>query len=492
MTPQELRSSILLAAFSGDFVLPNENDSIEAYLNKVYEKQKELSDKKMIKIGKYDKTINYDGQIPKGWICTKIGSISSLVTKQTGFDYSKVIKPSLIESPTPGSLPLIQTRNFKGKSFDFDSKFYVPKEITDLYPNLVLNKKCILLSIVGASIGNVGYFDFNEIGFLGGAIAKIDLIDNEIIDFLYYYLQSPYGYKQIMANYKACAQGTITVENVRNIIVPMPSIEEQKRIVSKIEKLMPFVDEYEASYNKIEMLHNQFPLELKKSILKFAFEGKLVEQLSIEGTGYELYERIKSEKDTNLKKELLKQAQQLSRIGEDEIPFSIPSSWKWVRIGEIFCHSAGKSLNSSDKEGKEYKYITTSNVYWNSFILDDLKSMFYKESELEKCTAKKGDLLILEGGDIGRAAIWNYDYDIKIQNHIHRLRPISEIYVKFYYYVFYLYKNSNWIEGKGIGLKGLSANKLKSIVVPLPPFEEQKRIVNKIEELFSKCDELII
>lgn len=168
-----------------------------------------------------------------------------------------------------------------------------------------------------------------------------------------------------------------------------------------------------------------------------------------------------------------------------EEPFDIPTTWKWVQIKDIFIHSAGKALNSSDTEGCKYQYITTSNVYWNSFNLDDLKTMYYKESEIDKCSAKKGDLLVLEGGDIGRAAIWNFDYDIRIQNHIHRLRPQKGVNVEFYYLIFYLYKNSNSIEGRGIGLQGLSANRLKSLNVPFPPFNEQNKIVTKVNEIFD-------
>lgn len=156
-----------------------------------------------------------------------------------------------------------------------------------------------------------------------------------------------------------------------------------------------------------------------------------------------------------------------------------------MQIKDLFIHSAGKALNSSDTEGKEYPYITTSNVYWNRFVLDNLKTMYYKNSELEKCSATKGDLLVLEGGDIGRAAIWNYDYDIRIQNHIHRLRPVIGLNVYFYYLVFFLYKNSNSIEGRGIGLQGLSANRLKTMIVPLPPYNEQRKIVETINEIFD-------
>ena len=166
----------------------------------------------------------------------------------------------------------------------------------------------------------------------------------------------------------------------------------------------------------------------------------------------------------------------------DEVPFDIPDSWEWVRLGEIYQHNTGKALNASNRSGKLLTYITTSNLYWNRFEIDSLREMYFSESEIEKCTAAKGDLLVCEGGDIGRAAIWSYDTDIRIQNHIHRLRSYSEICTEYYYYIFFLYKHAGWIGGKGIGIQGLSANALHALLFPLPPLSEQYRIVTKIKE----------
>ena len=154
-------------------------------------------------------------------------------------------------------------------------------------------------------------------------------------------------------------------------------------------------------------------------------------------------------------------------------------------MGDLFKHNTGKALNSSKSEGTILTYITTSNVYWDRFELDNLKSMPFTESEIEKCTVRKGDLLVCEGGDIGRAAIWNRNEDIRIQNHIHRLRPYDKINCQFYYYILYLYKLNGKINGNGIGLQGLSSNALHSIIVPLPPINEQVIITSRLEQLFS-------
>lgn len=231
------------------------------------------------------------------------------------------------------------------------------------------------------------------------------------------------------------------------------------------------------------------PQELKNSILQRAIEGKLVEQRKEEGTGEELYKLIQEEKKKLVKEGNLKKQKPLPEITDDEIPFDIPESWKWVRVGMIFQHNTGKALNAKNREGVELEYITTSNLYWDRFDLENLKKMYFKDTEYEKNSVSKGDLLVCEGGDVGRAAIWDNEYSIMIQNHIHRLRPYHKLITRFFYYLFYFYKNIGLIGGKGIGIKGLSTKALSSIVFPLPPLAEQERIVEKIEDLMPLVGE---
>ena len=175
---------------------------------------------------------------------------------------------------------------------------------------------------------------------------------------------------------------------------------------------------------------------------------------------------------------------------EFESDFDIPSNWAWCNLGLLFNHNTGKALNSANSDGKFLTYITTSNVYWDKFELKNLKTMLFTENEIDKFTVTKGDLLVCEGGDIGRSAIWNFDEEIRIQNHLHRLRPYSRIYTKFYYYIMYLYKANGRINGNGIGLQGLSSNALHNIIVPVPPVEEQKRIVDSIDSVLSLIEQI--
>ena len=235
------------------------------------------------------------------------------------------------------------------------------------------------------------------------------------------------------------------------------------------------------------------PEQLKASILQYAIQGKLVEQRPEEGTGEELYQQIQAEKQRLIQEKKIKKEKPLAEISEDEVPFDIPESWKWVRVGEIFAHNTGKAMNSSakkvDKPGRIKRFITTSNLYWNSFDFSSVKEMFFSDDELERCTVTKGDLLMCEGGAYyGRTAIWNYDYDICFQNHVHRLRPYKAIELRFFYNLFYFYKSMNMMNAKGTAMPGLSSQTLHQMVVPLPSLAEQKRIVAKIEELLPLVD----
>ena len=161
--------------------------------------------------------------------------------------------------------------------------------------------------------------------------------------------------------------------------------------------------------------------QLKNSILQEAIEGRLVPQDPNDEPASVLLERIRAEK-TRLVKEKKRKKDSWGEVEvtDDEKIFDIPNTWQWCKIGAIFQHASGKQLKGGDTEGTLHQYITTSNLYWDRFVLDDLKSMHYKDSELERCTAQKGDLLVCEGGDVGRSAIWPYDYNICLQNHVHK------------------------------------------------------------------------
>ena len=303
----------------------------------------------------------------------------------------------------------------------------------------------------------------------------------------------------------ATAQPGLAVSNIVEVFIPLPPLPEQLRIVSKIEKLLSLVKTYEQAQNGLNELNASLNEQLRKSILQEAIQGKLVPQIAEEGTAEKLLTEIREEKERLIKEGKLKKSALTDSIifkGDDNkyyeqignkhiditnsIPFDIPLSWQWIRLGTLFNHCTGKALNASNKEGVMKSYITTSNLYWNHFALDKLKQMPFTENELDKCTVTYGDLLVCEGGDIGRAAVWREDYNICIQNHVHKLRSFIPTCIMFYFYVFYFYKSAGYIGGKGIGIQGLSSRALDQLTIPLPPKSEQERIVEKIEILFDK------
>ena len=250
--------------------------------------------------------------------------------------------------------------------------------------------------------------------------------------------------------------------------------------------------------------------QLKNSILQWAIQGKLVPQDPNDEPASVLLERIRAEKARLVKEKKIKKDKNESIIyrGEDnsyyekfiatgevkciddEIPFEIPKGWEWTRIGNIFNHTSGKQQSSSNKSGgTPQKFITTSNLYWGYFVLDNVKVMNFTEEEIKTCSATKGDLLVCEGGaGYGRSAIWNYDYDICLQNHVHRLRPYVNGICEYVYHFIYLLKESNNLSSVGTAMPGLSANRLKKLLLPFPPLSEQNRIVAKLRELLPQVE----
>ena len=296
-----------------------------------------------------------------------------------------------------------------------------------------------------------------------------------------------------------------TYESMKSIVFPVPSISEQKRIVELLKEVLYLVKRYDKRQDALNYLNERINVKLQKSILQEVIQGKLVPQIAEEGTAEKLLAEIRKEKERLVKEGKLKKSvlsdsviykgddnkyyeqidKETKEITED-ILFDLPDKWQWCRIGAIFMHNNGKQLNKGNSKGKLMKYITTSNLYWDGFVLDNLKEMPFEKNEIDRCMAVKGDLLVCEGGDIGRSCIWNYDFPIMLQNHIHKLRPYIPLCTKFFYYIFNLYNLAGLIGGKGIGIQGFSSKALHNTLVPLPPLKEQYRIITQIEKLFEQ------
>lgn len=491
MTPEQLKSSILQYAIQGKLVEQRaEEGTGEELFQKIKRKREVLIKEKIIKKDKRtNSTINsreVPFDIPENWMWVTLGSILNKLTDgthRTPKYTSTGVKFVSVKDMSNGFLSLENT------------KFISEEEHKELFARCNPEKGDLILSKVGTT-GVPAIVDTTEPFSLFVSVALLKF-DCECVDveFLYYMLMSPLVQAQATENTRGVGNKNWVLDAIASTMVVFPPLSEQKRIVKKLKELLPYVDRYAASYEKLEQFNAKFPEDMKKSILQYAIQGKLVEQRAEEGTGEELYQQIQAEKQQLIEEKKIKKEKPLAEISEDEIPFDIPGSWKWVRVGEIFAHNTGKAMNSTakkvDKPGSVKRFITTSNLYWNSFDFSSVKEMFFSDDELERCTVTKGDLLMCEGGAYyGRTAIWNYDYDICFQNHVHRLRPYKAVELRFFYHLFYFYKSMNMMNAKGTAMPGLSSQTLHQMVVPLPPLSEQKRIVAKIEELLPLCERL--
>ena len=432
-------------------------------------------------------------EIPKGWEWTRIRNISQ---SYIGLTYS----PTDVSSR--GTI-VLRSSNIQDGKIVLNDVVRVSKEISK---KLQVEKNDIIICARNGSAKLVGksavVTDVTEPMTFGAFMA---ICKTALYQYVSIFLQSDLFFSQLRGVSGTTTINQLTQNNFNDFWIPIPPANEQKRIVEKLQNVSPFIERYSKSQETLNLMNIQIKEQLKKSILQEAIQGKLVPQIAEEGTAQELLEQIRQEKQKLVKEGKLKKSvltdsviykgddnkyyEQIDKENKEiteDILFDLPNKWQWCRIGTIFMHNNGKQLNKGNSKGKLMKYITTSNLYWDGFVLDNLKEMPFENNEIDRCMAVKGDLLVCEGGDIGRSCIWNYDFPIMLQNHIHKLRPYIPLCTKFFYYIFSLYNLAGLIGGKGIGIQGFSSKALHNTLVPLPPLKEQYRIVTQIEKLFEQ------
>ena len=243
--------------------------------------------------------------------------------------------------------------------------------------------------------------------------------------------------------------------------------------------------------------------QLKNSILQMAVQGKLVPQDPNDEPASVLLERIRAEKERLIKEKKIKREKNPSvifkgadntpyeKIGDevrslsDEIPFDIPDSWEWVTLKSIAISSLGKTLDKAKNKGELKPYLCSINVYWDGIDLTTVKEARLEEGELPKYLLKPGDLLICEGGDVGRSAVWESTQEMYYQNALHRVRFYGGINPYFFQLLLECYKGNLILDtySKGMTIKHLVQTALNAIIFPLPPLAEQNRIVDAINRL---------
>ena len=401
--------------------------------------------------------------MPEGWVWTRLCDITELIedcphstAKDEGAGFALIRTPNVGE----GHLILDGVHRVSESVYNKRNTRAIPTEGDIIYAR-------------EAPAGNAAVIRKGELVCLGQRTVLIrpvkQFVDTKLLT---YFILSTNSRNRLISTAVGSTAAHVNLETIRPFLIPLPPINEQKGIVVEIEKWLFIISSLQDSIASV----NNTIQSTKKKILDLAIHGKLVPQDPSDEPAIELLKRINPD---------FKPSDNLHYEGE------LPNGWCFSTIGDLFRHNTGKALNGKDQVGEELRYITTSNLYWDRFDLNEVRTMPFTEAEKEKCRATKGDLLVCEGGDVGRAAIWPHDFDVMIQNHIHRLRPREDISVRFYYYIFLLYKQMGLIGGKGIAILGLSSRELDKMVVPVPPVPEQHRIVTVIENLFAQMDALI-
>lgn len=494
MTPEQLKASILQMAIQGKLVEQRaEEGTAEELYQKIQKKKQKLIKEGKIKKEKplpeiTDEEVPFD--IPESW---KWVRVKNVCTKIVDGDHNP---PAGHNQPTDYLMLSATNINFD-KLVDLDKVRYVTREIFEVENQRTKVKvDDIFFTIVGSMGRSCVYKGGLNICFQRSVSVITTLLYPE---YLKYILDTPYIQNYMYINSTGTAQKGFYLKQVENLVIPIPPLEEQHRIVAKIEELLPYVDRYAEAYEKLEQFNARFPEDMKKSILQYAIQGKLVEQRPEEGTAEELYQKIQKEKQKLIKEGKIKKENPLPEITDDEIPFDIPESWKWVRIQDLFFAHSAMRIHQSDWKsegipffrGRELvRLAKTGDPKAEIFITED----FYNELKSKGGVPKKNDILISAVGTLGKVYVvrgtkkfyYKDAYILCLDNY-----GIAPYFVKYYIESPFI---QNYIYGGdayGTTVAQLTLEKLKKMLIPIPPLEEQHRIVAKIEELLPYFNRLI-
>lgn len=361
----------------------------------------------------------------------------------------------------------------------------------------------ILITIAG-TLGRTGLVRKENLPLnTNQAVAIIRLVNSNIVDlkYLVYELNSPQIQNILVEQKKITAIPNLTLEIIANCLISVPPLEEQHRIVAILEEILPYIDQYDKAYMKLETFNKKFPEDMKKSILQMAIQGKLVEQRPEEGTADELYEQIVAEKAQLIKDGKIKKEKPLPEITKDEFPFEIPSSWKWVRFGDFGSYKKGPFGSALTKSIFVPKGDDTIKVYEQKNAIQKDASLGeyyitrdYFESKMKGFEVFPGDIIVSCAGTIGETYIMPEEIEQGIINQaLMRMQLMPSVYAEYFLIYFdVILKQTARKSSKGSAIKNIPPfDELKSYLVPLPPLAEQKRVVAKIEELLPYCDQLI-
>ena len=485
MFADRLKKSLLQAAIQGQLTeqLPTDGDARD-FLRKIRaEKTKLIADKK-IKAEKplppvTDDEIPFD--IPDSWCWVRLGEIVS------------VLSDGIHGTPkydSNGEFSFINGNNLSnGKIFIKQDTKRVNQTEYDKYKKN-LNETTVFVSING-TLGNIAFYN-NEKIILGKSACYFNLLGNISKIFIRYLLSTKFFLSYVNDKATGTTIKNVSLQAMKNFLVPLPSLAEQEQIVEKLDALLSEVDELAKDERELVELEETFPRRMRNSLLQAAIQGKLTEQLPSDGDARDLLRKIRTEKAKLLAEKKIKAEKPLPPVTDDEILFDLPDNWFWCRLGEVCEMYTGNSIAESEKKAKYlgltdgFSYIGTKDISFDSRVNYDNGVRIPFENNFRR--AKKNSVLMcIEGGSAGKKiAVTNQEvcFGNKLCNF--NSEEISNRYIYFYLqssaFKKFFVDNVTGIIG------GVSLKRLNLIPFPLPPLDEQKRIAERLKELLPLCE----
>lgn len=489
MTPEQLKASILQYAIQGKLVEQRAEEGtgeelyqqIQANLDAISEVQTKKKNK-ILPIEEKDIPFN----IPETWRWVRLGTIG----------YTNIGLTYRPKDQTMDGVIVLRSSNIQNGKMVYEDIVKVNMEIPD-------NKMCkigdILICARNGSkrlVGKSAIVDKAGMSF-GAFMAIFRSVCNQ---YIIHVINSAYFRNSLLGDTGTTTINQITQDMLKNSLVPLPPLFEQKRIVAKIEELLPYIDRYAASYERLEQVNTEFPEDMKKSILQYAIQGKLVEQRPEEGTGKELYRQIQTEKQRLTKEGKIKKEKPLPEIAENEKPYDIPDNWTWVRFGDLGSYKKGpfgsaitKSMFVPKGNGAIKVYEQKNAIQKDATLGDYYIRRDYFESKMKGFEVFPGDIIVSCAGTIGETYVMPDKFEQGIINQaLMRMKIFEPLYIPYFltFFDFVLKKNAR-SGSKGSAIKNIPPFEiLKNYLVPIPPLAEQKRIVAKLEEILPLCERL--
>lgn len=487
MTPQELKNSILQLAIQGKLVeqRPKDGTAEELFARIQKEKQRLIAEKK-IKINKRIESISDDVipfDIPESWIWVRFGNLVNYTMGKT---------PPRAEPEWWGTdIPWVSIADMPESGHIYETKESVTSAALDKKFGNKISPAGTLLMSFKLTVGRVSILDIDAV-HNEAIISIFPFVDDDSTEKMYLFYVLPFV-SQFGESKNAIKGKTLNDTSISNLLIPLPPLAEQKRIVAKIEELLPYIDRYEQVWSKLEQFNSRFPEDMKKSILQYAIQGKLVEQRPEEGTAEELFAQIQQEKQRLIAEKKIKKEKPLLEITDDEKPFDIPENWKWVRLRDIIV-VLGDGIHGTPEfsDAGKYYFINGNNLVKGKIIVKaDTKKVSHEEFEKYKKPLDENTILISINGTIGNYAFYNGEPVLlgKSACYFSLISGIDKEYIcrllNTQHFLDYAVKEATQTTIKNVSLKSM-----RMLPVPLPPLAEQKRIVKKLELLLPLCERL--